>query len=167
MAKKVASLLLYSTNTWLAYKVAQMYYNDEHYVWCAPYFDAKSLPVHDAANPPTSDPCEIYHSLAAEVRAGDRHSVKIRENKVGILKGATFKRNAGVINEQQEKDIAAIVERAETRDFKPLLYIIPFEIVAKLVREVPVAERAHPLSVEYVIEQLPRSKFDIITLERK
>lgn len=158
---------MYSANTWLAYKVAKRFYNDEHYVWCAPYFDVRALPMYDAALPPTSSPSEIYHNLAAEVLAGDQHSTKIKENKVGILKGATFKRKAGVINEQEEKDIAAIVEKAETRDFKPLMYVIPFKIVAKLVREVPVDERAHPLSVEYVIERLPRSKFDIINLERK
>jgi hypothetical protein len=160
-------LILYSTNTWLSYIIAERFYRSEHYVWCTPYFDSKSLPILDSTTPPTSTPCEIYHSLSAEVCAGDRHSAKIKENKVGILKGATFKRKAGVINEQQEKDIAAIVEAAEQRDFKPLLYIIPFRPVAKLVMEVPVSERAHPLSVEYVIERLPRARFDIIELERR
>ncbi len=34
-------LILYSTNTWIAYKIAQKYYKDEHYIWCTPIFDAK------------------------------------------------------------------------------------------------------------------------------
>lgn len=37
--------------------------------------------------------------------------------------------------------------------------------VPGLVKEVPVEERAHPLSQEYIIESLPRRLFDIIKLE--
>lgn len=160
-------LLLYSTNTWLAYVIAERYYMGEHYVWCTPHFDSRSLAAVDATTPPTSTPSEIYHSLDAEVRAGDRHSPKIQENKVGILRGATFKRSIETITEQQESDIAAIVERAETRDFKPILYVIPFQPIANLLQEVPVEKRAHPLSVEYVIERLPRGTFDILELGRR
>lgn len=121
----------------------------------------------DATTPPTSNPGEIYRNLLAEVLNGDRHSAKIQENKVGILKGATFKKQAGIITEQQEKDIAAIVDIAETRDFRPLLYIIPFYLVKDLIKDIPVSERAHPLSIEYVIEQLPRQYFDIIEFDRR
>ncbi len=39
-----APLILYSTNTWLAYKIAERFYGDMHYVWCAPFFDSESLP---------------------------------------------------------------------------------------------------------------------------
>lgn len=167
LIKMGEQLLLYSTNTWLAYVIAERFYNHEHYVWCTPHFDSRSLPTIDATTPPTSNPCEIYHNLVAEVRKGDKHSAKIKENKVGILKGATFKKRAGVINDQQEKDIAAIVDIAETWDFRPLLYIIPFDLVKGLIKDVPVSERAHPLSIEYVIEQLPRQYFDIIEFERR
>jgi hypothetical protein len=45
-----------------------------------------------------------------------------------------------------------------------LLYIIPAGPVAGLVREVPVVERAHPLSVEYIIEALPKKYFDAIEI---
>jgi hypothetical protein len=120
------------------------------------------LATIDATTPPTSTPSDILHTLGREVRAGDRHSAKIEQNKVGILKGASFKRVSGVITKKQEKDIASIVEGAETKDFRPLLYIIPFSHAAKLLQEVPVENRAHPLSVEYVIDELPRSHFDVI-----
>lgn len=159
-------LLLYSTNTRLAYLISKRYYGDLHYVWCTPYFDSKSLAPHDYTIPPTSSPGEIYHNLYEEVIRGDRHSSKIEDNKRGILEGANAKRKAGVINEQQEQEIAQIVEQAMILDFKPLLYIIPFNLVTNLVEEVPVNKRAHPLSVEYLIKELPRHLFDIITLER-
>ncbi len=69
-----------------------------------------------------------------------------------------------MIDESQQKDIAAIVDAAERRDFAPLLYIIPAGPVAGLVREVPVGERAHPLSAEYIIEALPKKYFDVIEI---
>ncbi len=159
-------LILYSTNTWLAYSIAQQYYLGIHYVWCTPYFDSKSLSGYDAHIPSTSSTSEIYHSLYEEVRRGDQHSAKIKENKVGILKGATYNREAEVITEKDESDIAAIVDLAETRDFRPLLYIIPFQLITDRVVTVPIVERAHPLSIEYIIESLPRQCFDIIELIR-
>jgi hypothetical protein len=67
-----------------------------------------------------------------------------------------------VIGEPQEAEIRAAVRLAETRDFKPLLFIIPFSGVRGRVREVPVEQRAHPLSLEYIIESRPRSSFDSI-----
>lgn len=33
---RTAPLVLYSTNTWLAYTVAERFYGGEHYVWCTP-----------------------------------------------------------------------------------------------------------------------------------
>ncbi len=155
-------ILLYSTNTWLAYIIAQRFYKGERYVWCTPFFDPRSLATYDTTVPPTSSPSEIYRNLDAEVRRGDRHSAKIKENRTGILRGANYKRASGIITEEEEKDIAAIVELAEIRDFRPLLYVIPYTLVSNLLREVPVRDRAAPLSQEYMIEKLPRRHFDIL-----
>jgi len=44
--------------------------------------------------------------------------------------------------------------------------LIPFVGVSHLLKEVPVPKRAHPLSPEYVIEELPTELFDVIELER-
>lgn len=155
-------VLLYSTNTWLAYGISEQYYNGAHYVWCTPYFDPRLLESLEPGVPPTSSPYEVYRSLYDEVQRGDRHSAKIKENKAGILRGASFKRQTGVITEQQERDIASIVELAESRDFKPLIYVIPYTLVAELLREVPIGEKAHPLSREYLIDALPRKYFDVL-----
>lgn len=155
-------LILYSINSWLAYIIAERYYRHEHFVWCSPFFNSRTISAIDSTTPPSSNPYEIYCNLREEVENGDRHSAKVKENKVGILKGATFKRQAGIISADQERDIVSIVEDAETRDFKPLLYIIPFTFVSSMLIEVPIKDRAHPLSIEYVIESLPRYNFDIV-----
>ena len=160
------SQILYSTNTWLGYQIAEEYYGGEHYVWCTTTFDPRAVRAYEATIPPTSSPGEIYHSLLQETSRGDLHSAKIAENKVGILRGADFKRAAGVITPDVQEEIAAVVAGAGPHDFKPLLYVIPFAAVAGLMTRVAVARRAHPLSVEYIIERLPRAMFDVIQLER-
>jgi len=75
------------------------------------------------------------------------------------LRGAEANRDAGAISETQRSEIASIVRDAEIRDFEPLVYLIPYGRVSRLVKE-----RAHPLSEEYAIESLPRRLFDIIEL---
>ena len=157
-------LSLYSTNTWLAFNIAERYYKGRHYIWCTPFFNGRSDKGEAGFVPPTSCPWEIYRSLYSEWRAGDRHSAKIAQNRSAILRGARANRIAGVISERRETEISSIVRDAEIRDFEPLVYVIPYGRVSRLVKEVPVAERAHPLSEEYVIESLPRRLFDIIEL---
>jgi hypothetical protein len=112
--------------------------------------------------PPTSSPFEIYKGLFEEVSRGDRHSAAVARNKLGILRGASVKRSAGVITKSQEKEIASILDSAETRDFSPLIYVIPYHLVAAQVTNVPVSKRAHPLSTEYIVESLQRGQFDVI-----
>jgi hypothetical protein len=156
-------LILYSTNTWLAYTIAQRYYRAEHYAWCTPYFDPRRY-GNDAAVPPTSSPLEVYQSLAAEAARGDRHSAKIEENRAGIRHGASAKRAAGIIDDSQERAIVTIVDLAYGNDFRPLMYIIPYSLVARKLREPPPEDKAHPLSAEYVIDNMPRKHFDVIEL---
>lgn len=157
--------VLYSVNTWLAYNISRMFYGDVHYVWCSPVFDHKCRPYGQATPPPTSCPADIYHSLVEEVRRRDKHSAKIAENKLGIIKGATIKRSIGSISDQEVQEITEIVQAAEVTDFYPLLYVIPFEPISHLIKEVPVSRRAHPLSEEFLIEELPGDLFDLIRLE--
>ncbi len=167
MPKKAANsslsepLILYSTNTWLAYMIAGNFYRGDHYVWCTPYFDPRQN-GRDNAVPPTSSPFEMYRALFEEVTRGEQHSSKIAENRVGILRGASAKRRARIITVGEEKRIGAIVRAAQVGDFRPLLYVIPFAPVARRLREPPPEDKAHPLSAEYVIDRLPRSRFDVI-----
>jgi hypothetical protein len=46
------------------------------------------------------------------------------------------------------------------------LYVIPHGVVETKIRPVPLADRAHPLSEEYIIDALSRSEFDVIEFPR-
>jgi len=155
-------LILYSVNTWLAYRINERYYAGLHYAWRAPVFDYESRYAREIALSATSNPVTIYRGLRDETATGDRHSAKVKDNKLGIIRGATLNRAEGLINASQEREIIYIVDKAETTDFRPLLYLIPFSSVASIVSEVPVDKRAHPLAQEYLIERLPRDRFDVI-----
>lgn len=156
-------ILLYSTNTWLSFAIAERFYKQIHYVWCSPFFDSESAP-DSALMPPSSTPADIYRDLYQAIKRRDRHCYAIERNKLGILRGATEKLTAGVIDPDTEGEIAAIVEIAELSDFIPLLYVIPFSMVRNLMAPAPVDERAHPLSPEFRIEELPKNCFDILKI---
>jgi|SRR6266850_3966866 len=156
-------LLLYSTNTLLAYHINQTYYGELHYVLCSAFFGADNIPSPYRPNPPSSSPQRIYETLLKEVENGDRHSQKIRLNRAGVIRGATFKHGQGEITGAQRLEILDKVRLAQFADFKPLLYVIPYFLVSGALITVPVKHRANPLSEEYIIERLPRTSFDIIT----
>ena len=159
-------LVLYSVNTYLAYIINEDYYGSKHYVWCSEVFDAtvrNSLGRYGSI-PPTSNPREIYHRLYEEVKRGDQHSAKIQENREGILRGAQKKLARGEIHPSQYDEIDQIVKSVGLSEFRPLLYVIPYHHVARNVREATVAERAHPLSLEWIIESLDRKHFDPIEI---
>ena len=62
-------------------------------------------------------------------------------------------------------EICHIVNQAKIPDFRPLLYIIPTAKVIAELKDVDVFLRAHPLSEEYIIEELDRKHFDIISFD--
>ena len=158
-------LALYSTYTWLAFTINQRYYGGLHYIWCTPHFDPGSpfLGVPSAV-PPTSSPKVIYYSLYDEVAAGDRHSAKVAQNRLGLQRGADIQFRNGVIDAAARDEILTIIDVAELRDFRPLLFVIPFAPVAALVKQVRIKDRAHPLSEEYILERLSRDAFDVLEI---
>lgn len=164
MAKKTKPLVLYSTVTWLSYTISEAYYNQEHFVWCSPEFDCSGPGRISARTPPTASPKEIYKSLWEEVDRGDKHSAKIKSTKKGILTGARIKQDAGIISLDQAVEIREIIAGSSISDFRPLLCIIPYALVTRLIKSVPIKKRAHALSQEFIIENLPRKLFDIVEL---
>lgn len=158
------TLVLYSTNTWLAYSVAARYYDDTHYVWCTPHF-AFGQRIAPVAYPPSSSPCDIAHKLAEDIARGDNHSALIASNRSGIRNGAAAKRAASMITNDQQAEISTVVDLAILTDFRPLLYVIPISSVLRvLVSEPPAGDKAHPLAEEFIIAELPRKMFDVIEL---
>ena len=158
-------IVLYSTNSWLAYIIAEQYYGGFHYIWCTPHFDPSAVPSINYTVPPSSSPAEIYRGLREDVKRGDRHSPKIAANKAGILRGMEYKVAAGEITTEQASEIASIVDAAEIQDFRPLIFVVPFSLAHELLRKVPVSQRAHPLSTEFIIDRLPRNRFDVIDFD--
>lgn len=157
-------IVLYSTNTWLAYHIQKRFYGDVHYVWCSPFWSEGATPAIDATTPPSSSPQDIYRRYKADVVRNDGHSDPIERNRAGLRRGAAFRRDGGVINDAAHLEIEAIVGLSQIVAFRPLLYVIPFALVADLVKPAPVEKRANPLSEEYIIENLPRACFDVIEL---
>jgi hypothetical protein len=155
--------LLYSTSTKLAYSIAQKYYGGMHYVWCAPRPHADRFEVQ---NPPSSDPIAIYWRFEQDIQGADTHSALIANSRLGICRGAFAREKQGVITREIRILIDAIVKKAPLTDFKPLLYIIPYAAVKDLARPASMMDRARPTSEEYIIENLPRSSFDVLELVR-
>jgi len=157
-------LVLYSTNAYIAYMINERYYQGLHYVWCSEVFDARAQYAYGphASIPPSSSPGEIYKAMREDVRRGDWHSENLKRLRKSILEGAKAKLGAGEITQLQYDEIRRVLKRALLTDFRPVLYIMPYQGVAKLVEEVPIEERAHPLSLELRISALPRTFFDVI-----
>jgi hypothetical protein len=159
-------LVLYSTNTLLAYSVSEKYYKCIHYFWCSPYFDPHSAPL-SVSLPPTSSPAEVYNSLYEEVTRGDMHSAKIAQNRSGIVAGATIHKSNNTITSDEFDEIVQIVQAAQVQDFKPLLFVAPYERLKGNIKKVAISARSHPLSSEYVADNVHRSDFDVIELPRR
>src|SRR6185295_1531942 len=157
-------LALYSTNTLLAYRFNQRYYGELHYVWSSPYFSAKSAPPLDVQTPPSSTPDDIFKSFRDAIDREDAHSDGIRRNIAGLRRGMSSKLAAGVIGEEQYRELEQMLAAAKFSEFRPLLYVIPYQGVADLVKNVPFADKAAPFALEYIIESLPRSRFDVLEL---
>ncbi|HKI00593.1 MAG TPA: hypothetical protein VKK31_01300 [Thermoanaerobaculia bacterium] len=154
-------LVLYSANTLLAYRINERYYHQNHFAWCAPFFSVSGDSI-DIPMPPSSTPCDICRKYLDDIQRQDRHSSSIHNNREGLRSGMAAKREAGVITPEQHQEIERIVSEASVGDFRPLLYIIPFNSVRDLIQPVPPHQKAHPFSPEYKIEDLPRSRFDVL-----
>ena len=155
-------LVLYSANTQLAYRINEHFYQQIHFVWCNPFFSATAPRSIDVQMPPSSTPCDICRNYLEDIARGDRNSRSLQANRIGLKQGMDLKLADGVITEEQYWELEEIVSKVSLDEFRPLLYVIPFEGVRNLVRPAPRHQRAHPFSPEYMIDRLPRSRFDVI-----
>lgn len=161
------NLLFYSVNAYLAYYIGEQFYRQTHFAWCSPVFNPEKLDAYDPRYkiPPSSSPASIYKTMCNDVKKQDRHSLKIKSVIAGLKTGATHKQTAGVINDQDFGQIINIIDNADIRDFRPLIYAIPRENVQGKILKVEVEERANPLGIEYQIPNLKTDEFDLIELE--
>jgi hypothetical protein len=150
--------ILYSAGTRLAYQVNQRFYGELHYVWCAP---APATDFLVGSNPPTSDPWQICSDFSDHVSRGDNHSPLVTSNRAGIIRGAAARHAEGIIDSETKDVIEQIANSADLQLFSPIFMVIPYDQVNELVSPVPIPERANPLSQEFIIPNLPRSRFDV------
>ncbi|MBY5854312.1 hypothetical protein HFN51_27805 [Rhizobium leguminosarum] len=163
MLDRISKPVLYSTMTTLAYNINQQFYGDLHYMWCTPYYGSNyHSPTFTV--PPSSSPSEIYRILESEVDGGDLHATLVGAKRVGIERGADFMVKRGKITDEQAREIQAICEIAPLNQFRPLLCVIPRLEVLPYSQTVDVRAKAHPLSQEYVVADVPQSAFDVIRI---
>jgi hypothetical protein len=157
-------LILYSTNTYLAYSISESYYRT-HFFWCTPYFDPRSAPSLSVARPPPSaSPAELYEGFAEDIARSDKRSPRVAQNRSGIVAGATAHKERRRITTKQFNEIVEIVRAAELQDFRPLLFVAAYVELKKHLKRVPVSKLAHPFSQEFIADGVRRSGFDVITL---
>jgi hypothetical protein len=154
-------LILYSANTQLAYRINEHFYGQIHFVWCSAFFSATSRSI-DVEMPPSSTPCDICRNYLEDIARRDLHSRNLQDNRIGLRNGLKAKLAERVITEKQYRELKKIIVESALDEFRPLLYVIPFEGVQDLVEPAPPSQRAHPFSPEYKIERLPRSRFDVL-----
>lgn len=157
-------LLLYSTNTWLAYAIAERYYDGVHFAWCSPVYDGTRADAH-VNIPPSSSPADLYRLLRDEVQRGEQHSAVLEQKRKGLIRGAEERCAQGLIGDAELEAIRETVERSTLSEYRPVLYLIPYDRVRDMVIEPSVSERAHPFSIEFKVDPLPREFFDVLELK--
>lgn len=164
-------VVLYSIQSYLAYYINTTYYGDRHFVWCAPFFDSNKESGLTPKLPYTSNPIDIFKSYYKDITIHDRHykCTEIKRNTVALLKGAKIMHTKGVIDDSTFDKIKKTINLCSKDEkvaeyFRPLIYVIPYELNKVLVKEVDVGKSAGTLSPEYLIEALPTDSFSIIDL---
>ena len=155
--------ILYSTNVFLKLLIQEKYFSDEHFVWCSEYFDCDSAPRLTSASlvPPSSNPRSIYNELKRDIDGKDKHSAKISAQKASFISRAIESHKSGLISEDEKEEIIYMVDDAPFDYWRPLLYVIPSDLVSGRLSTVPIASRAG-YGNEYTINGLLRNEFDIV-----
>jgi len=157
-------ILLWSAGAFLKYQIQERYYR-QHYCWCSPVFEAASLGRFDigAEQAPSSDPATIYRQLHAAVTRPDGHDPKIASYKKSMRAIAIQKHSQGLLSEDDRNDIIAMVQKSPARNWRPVMYVIPYAQVADRVQRVPMSQRAGN-ELEYIIPDLTISEFHLIEM---
>ena len=156
--------VMYSIQTYCAYCINKDFYNNIHYVWCAPYFDSPYLAS-------SSNPRDIYNDLIKDVFIRDYHAHRyvVMEKIPGLEQGVDVKYSSGIITATQKDEILGMIKTALLKKdyyfFHPVIYVIPYSNVRSRAERVPSSNTALPFSQEYLIKDLHTDEFDLIDLE--
>ncbi len=114
-----------------------------------------------SGQPASSDPATIYRQLYNAVKTVDRGDVKIASQKKVLKALATKWHSDGILSADQRDEILAMVSGSEIVDWRPLIFVIPYDPVAKRVRSVGRKNRASH-DPEYIVPDLFEDEFYII-----
>ncbi|TXG94651.1 MAG: hypothetical protein E6R09_16975 [Rhodocyclaceae bacterium] len=161
-----AGPLLFSTNPLIKLLIQERYRKDIHYVWCSESFDSSKQPGYSLASlvAPSSNPISIYRELRDGYRKGEKHSDKIRQTKTTLKALAVDWHSKGEISDQDKEEIILLADDPDMAYWRPLVYVIPRNIVEAKLKLVHLGKRAS-FGLEFVIEELQRNEFDIIEFE--
>jgi hypothetical protein len=160
----MSSHFLYSTNTFMKKLIQETYRGDSHYVWCGENFDPSALAKHSGSSlvGPSSNPAKIYRDLKEAVDSEDNHCPKIIEQKINLLKLAVEWEKKGQITTSHKQEIAFMLEKYGFSFWRPVLFIIPRNIIdSARIEEVPAEKRAS-FGKEFIIKDLKANEFDLI-----
>jgi hypothetical protein len=114
----------------------------------------------------SSSPHDIFVGYRDSVNTADDHSDFIERNRRGIKRGASIMLADGKIDDNQYQMINYWVDKATHIRFRPLLYLIPANMVTGKLKLVPLEETANPLGPEYRIFDLEEGEFEIVEFSK-
>ena len=105
-------LILYSIQSFLAYHINKQFYNNRHFVWCAPCFDSNQLAHTEPRQAPTSNPKTIFNAFIRDVYTIDNHYRRntILDNTKGLLIDNDKKLESGVITNNEHIEIKRLIK---------------------------------------------------------
>lgn len=156
-------IIYYSTNTTLAYRISERFYQGKHFVYLSPFFAENSDPLFP--NPPSSSPSILFERFSEEAKSNDHNAKLIQGNKTGLRKGVEERWKSKIITAEVREILVGIINESANSDFEPLLYIIPAEKVKDEIKTLKYDQKGHPFCEEYYIENLTRDKFDVIKIK--
>jgi hypothetical protein len=161
----MANGMLYSTNVFLKLILQEKYQRDLHYAWCSDHWDSQALSRYASSSQvaPSANPADIFREIKRDVDRGDLHSPKLAAQKASFIARAHEWEKARSITTTDREDIIYMVEHATSKDWRPLIYVVRREAVAKRLQAVPAHQRAG-IGDEYIIPDLARTEFDILEL---
>lgn len=157
--------LLYSTNVLLKLLIQERFRDDIHYIWCSEHFDSDKLSKYSFSShiAPSSNPADIYRELKIAVQKSDKHCDKISAQKLSLKNLALIWESNGEITSDDKEEIIYMVDNASFEQWKPLVYVTPYELVKSRLQTVPPEKRAS-MGMEYILPDLKRNEFGIIEL---
>jgi hypothetical protein len=160
--------LLYSCNPFVAFDICMKYRGEIFYAWCSEHLDAMIAPGISSAHfiPNNSRPLWIYNYVRDAAHAEDQGNAKIRNYRKTFRSLARDWFARGEITQAQRDEIIESVKPGSWRIWRPVIYVIPRAPIESTSRRLILAPRPSRAAYgeEYIISDLRRDEFDVVTL---